>query len=243
MSLVLSPPLLQPNLTIQLPVLGPTARAASVTAVLGPTLSSIDISVDNLPPNMSLGNIGVIYADASNSTQPLYVLFPDTGAEYEVQAGAALWLLAITGLKRFTISAPGLAALTPFPLQILNCFVQPTGQQPVIGNVSVNTGASIAISNPGPINGLPVSRSVAAPLNANQAVAPLNAARKFLLLQMPQASGGWVTFNGAAAAPNAADNFFMQAGEKVLMNGAYVPQGGINVYLTVAAGEVAALEG
>jgi hypothetical protein len=222
-----------------LPALGPGARACSIPIVLGPGSTSVDVSVDGLPPNLALGPIGTIYVDNTMSAQTALITFPDTLAVNEIPAGSAPYILAVTGGKRFNISSPVLVP-TQINLQILNLYVSPTGVQPVTGAIVVTAG-SIAVSNPGPISGPTVSRSQVMVAGASTTLCPVNPLRKFLLFQMPQNSDGWVTFNGGGAAPVGVDAFYLAAGEKYLSTG-FVPSGAVNIVLT-NTGMVPALEG
>lgn len=240
MTLALSANPVQVQQTFPLQGIGPKARAASVQVVLGPTWPSVDVTCDSLPPGQDLGFMVSIYADATQSAVPLMVSFGDTGTVYTIDAGSALWLLAVTGGKRFTVSAPGLAQSTPFQLQILNTLVPPTGLQPIVGSVTV-TGGGIAVSNPGPLAGPASDRSAIIPAAANTVLVAANANRKFLMFAMPSTSDGWVNITGGVAAPNLAGSFYL-GNAQPWNSGAFVPAGQISVYVTTG-GMVPVAEG
>lgn len=239
MALVLTPSPVSPLLSVALTAISSTARACAVPVILGPGSTSVDVTVDGLPPNLALGPIGTVYVDNTNNAQMVSVTFPDTGAVNEIPAGSAAYILAVTGGKRFNVMSPCLVN-TLINLQVLNVQVAPTGVQPVTGAIVITAG-SIAVSNQGPIAGVTVSRSANFPAAVSTQLCPANLSRKFLLFQLPLTSDGWVTFNGAVAAPNAADSFYLSTGEKYLSTG-FVPAGAVNMYIT-NGGEVPALEG
>lgn len=238
MALAISPAQVSPILTVAMPAISSLARAAAVPMVLGPNRQSVIANLDNLPPNLSLNTLGSIYVDNTANTFAAAVSFADTGAVFTVPGGAALYVLAVTGGKRFTISSP-VAVPTAINCQVFNVEVTPTGTQPVIGSVVVTAGA-VTVANPGPISVVPASRSADIGAGASTPLVALNLARQFLLFQMPQGSDGWVNFDNGAAVPNGGDSFYMQAGEKFLSTGA-VPTGAISVWLT-NAGHVPCLE-
>jgi len=239
MSLVLSQSPVMPVVSVALPALGPGARAAAVPVVLGPGGTAVDVSADALPPPMQLGALGTVFVDNTQNAQTATITFPDTGAINDIPAGAATYILAVTGGKRFQLSSP-VGALTQINLQLINTTVPPTGVQPVYGTVQISAG-TLAVSNIGPINGAPASRSQAVPATTSTQLAAANSNRKFLMFQMPVNSDGWVTFNGTSAAPSTGDSLYLQAGEKFLSTG-YVPTGAVEIYLTTA-GQVPCLEG
>lgn len=239
MSGSLSPENVAPTTTVALPAVAIDARAAAVPIMLGLARQRVVVSLDSLPPNLDLGSLGTIFVDNTLNSAAVTLTFPDTQMSNTIPANSAVYILAITGGKRFQIFSPVLVN-TALVVLVLNKLVDPTGVQPIAGTIVISAG-SITVANPGPVGGLPVTKSINAGVAANTPLAAANVARQFLLFQMPQTSDGWVNFNGGAAAPNAADSFYMQAGEKYLSTG-YVPRGLVSVYITLG-GEVPCIEG
>lgn len=237
--MAISPALVAATNTVALPAISDSARAAAVPITLAGNRQSVDISLEAIPTSQKFGRMGSVFIDNQLNGVAVTISFPDTGMVNLIPANSATYVLAITGALRFTVFSP-VVSQTNLVVLVLNVEVNPTGVQPIAGTVVITAG-TVAVSNQGPINGLPVTRSANFPAAASIVLVAGNVARKFLLFAMPQTSDGWVNFNGGAAAPNAADCFYMQPGEKFLSTG-YVPQGQISLYVT-AGGEVPAIEG
>ena len=239
MSASISPPIVTPVSTVALPAISEKARAAVCPVVLGAARNRVTIALDSLPPGQRLGSLGSIFVDNTANNLPAFITFPDTQMVNEIPADSAAYILGITGGQRFDVTS-AVAINTPLTVLVLNVEVNPTGTQPIAGTIVISAG-SVTVTNPGPVNGAPVTRSANFTAATNTVLVATNPARKFLLFQMPQTSDGWVNFIGGVAAPNAADSFYMQAGEKFLSTG-YVPDGQVSLYVTTG-GEVPCIEG
>lgn len=227
-----SPALVVPSNTVSLPALGPGARGAAFTLNLSANRTSLDIAVDNLPPQQQLGAIGTVYVDNTGNAANLVITFPDTSAEYTVPADSGAYVFAMTGSQRFTIKSV-VSAPTTVGVQVINRVVAPSGVQPI--------GGTVTVANPGPVNGGGIDRSANLVAQSATQIMPSNPNRKFMLAQMPETSDGYWSVTGGAL-PGQPGSFYAGPGEKFPPGADWVPTGPLVVW-TTNGGLVVALEG
>jgi hypothetical protein len=188
-----SPSITGPDSTAALQAIDGTARAATFRLSMGASPhNAVTCALDQLPPSQQFGFLGSVFVDASGSAAAVTIAFPDTGASETVPGGAAVWVLAVTGGKRFEISAP-FAADTAIIVQAINRVVPPSGVQPIIGSVSVAAGGMLL--QPGPVT---LTQSVVPVTATDTTLIAANTARKYLALA--NIGTGLVTLNFGAAA-------------------------------------------
>ena len=218
----LSGTIVTPQLTVPLPAIQPGARAASFLVTLGVGATATLLTWANLPPQQKFGNAATVWVDNTENSQTAVVTFIDTGMSTDIPAGEAVWLVAVTGLQQLMLSS-AVTGVTPINVQVLNCLVGPTGVTPVSGPVTV--------TNQGPINGAPASRSANWGAAAPHQIIAANPNRRFVLLQFPTTSDGYLNMIGGTAGPTDPDSLYMAPGEKYLSTG-YVPTAAYSVWLT-----------
>jgi hypothetical protein len=228
-----SSPVVNSAYSYAVPALGPLARGVSVPLSMGSGLQAVVVDLTNLPPGQQLGALGSIYVDNTQNATAAVVTFPDTQARIDVPAESAIWLLALTGGKRFTLSsAISVTGPVPVYVQVLNQVVPPTGVQPIGGDIIINSG-TVQVANPGPAplaladNSAMVTPGTAYPLLG------ANTGRRGLIFQCPTSTDGWVSFTGVAA-PNTAGSFYVQPGEKFSAP-AFCPDQGISIFLNTGS--------
>lgn len=242
MALIPSPRIIVPTTTLALKAAGPRARAASFDAIFSPDVQDIQVNLNSLPPDQAFDFIGAVYIDSTFNATDLDVQFPDSGAVFNVPANSGQWILAVTAGKQFNIHCPVSGDPQLSHVDVVNFIVQPTGVQSVTGTFTGDVTVTGDVSVP-PFGIFPLDSTVpAVPATTPTVLLGANPARRYMLLQMPVMTDGFISFTGDPTPGAGLASFYMQAGEKYQSTDPIILSE-LQIYLSTGPFDVSVIEG